>query len=134
MVKLGDVVQIPLPTGENAYGRIFQDASIGVYNFVSKSTPPLEDLEVLDYLFITGVFDTAIKSGEWKLIGNLQFPDEDSRWPPPKYIQDIIQPQKYRIYFKGNLTKADKSEIKGLEKQAMYKPAEIVAEIMSRHQ
>jgi hypothetical protein len=56
-IKLGDVFAIPLPNGKYAYGRVFDDAGFGVYEYIGESmvdTPKSED-----YQFNVGVYKHA---------------------------------------------------------------------------
>jgi hypothetical protein len=130
--RIGDIVAIPLPNGEFAYGKLHRDASIGIYDVVSDPLLPPTAVITKPFMFFSGIFDTAIKRGIWLKIGYEPFQDENSEWPPPAYIQDVIDPSKYRIYFKGQMTPAKQSEIHSLDKQTMRKPKQLVDEICRR--
>jgi len=124
--KLGDIVDIPLPNGSFAFGRLYNDASIGVYDLIALSSLSVDEISKYKIRFFSGVFDTYIKNGNWKIIGNIPFEKQDDSWPPAQYIQDIINPDKYSIYYKGEIIAASKEEISGLEQQIMRKPEELV--------
>ncbi len=124
--RLGDIVQIRLDQHKFTYGQLLNDASIGVFNIISDSVVSSEELEGLDKIFYSGVFDTSIVNGDWLVVGNIPFENEEESWAPPVYIQDIINPEKYRIYYRGEMRPATKEQIVGLEKQAMRKPRELL--------
>ncbi len=132
--KVGDIVAIPLPNGKYAFGKLHNDSSIGVYSVIAKSIPSIEEIEKHPIVMYSGVFDTDIVNGEWEIIGNKIFESEDKSWPPAQYIQDIINQEEYRIYYRGEMKPANKEEIAGLEEQAMRKPEQLVQEISKRFQ
>lgn len=130
--KIGDIVMIPVSNSLFVFGRLLKDASIAIYTFSSQKVVDVHELIGKEMLFDPGVFDTSITNGEWTIIGNIPFNNSDESWPSPKFIQDVIDPNKYRIYYKGVMTPATVKQVKGLEKQVMYKPDELVKEIKSR--
>ncbi len=125
--KLGDVVQIPLPNGLYAFGRIFNDAGLGIYKEVSEGSGTAPQSE--EYRFIVGFNGGAVESGDWPIIENRPFPDEHSAWPPPSYIRDTIS-GKYEIYHKGQISPSTVAECKGLEETAVWNANHIVDRIM----
>ena len=130
--KLGDIVAIPISKEKYAFGKIYKDASIGIYSLISDSEQPVSEITKHSIILYSGVFDTAISNGSWRILGNEPFAHESDSWPPAQYIDDIINPNKYKIYYKGEVNAATKAEIKGLEKQAMRKPEQLVTEINIR--
>jgi hypothetical protein len=130
--SIGDIVMIPVSDGLYVFGRLMQDASIAIYSFLSKGIVDVHQLVGKEVLFDPGVFDTNIANGQWKIIGSIPFSNADESWPTPKYIRDVINPNKYRIYCKGEMKPASEQEVEGLEKQVMYKPEELVDEIKRR--
>jgi len=130
--EVGDIVMIPVSDDLFVFGRLLQDASIAIYSFVSQGLVDVFQLESEEVLFDPGVFDTNIANGEWKIIGNIPFRDADDSWPTPKYIQDVINPNKYRVYYKGDMQPAKKQYVEGLEKQVVYRPEELIKEIKNR--
>ena len=54
--KPGTVVQIPLPDGKYAYGRVYDDAGLGVYRQVS-DLPGRPPIGSRDFQFIVGVYN-----------------------------------------------------------------------------
>src|SRR5688500_9770924 len=110
--KLGDVFQILLPDGRYAYGRVFRDASVGIYRMLSDAPncPPTDE----NYQFIVGLYRDLLESGKWPIIANRRFPDDAGGWPPPYCIRDPIS-GRFEIYHKGQTRKASEAECSGLE-------------------
>jgi len=125
--KVGDVVQIPLPDGTYAYGRIFKETALAVYKQRSKkpNTPPASE----DYQFVVGFNGGAVENGDWPVVEHRPFPDEESSWQPPKYIKDRIS-GKYEIYHKGQIRPATEEQCKGLESASVWNANHIIDRIM----
>ena len=49
--KVGQIVAIPLPDGRFAYGKVFNDFDIGVFDFVSDQMEPAERVVDNKFLF-----------------------------------------------------------------------------------
>ncbi|MCJ8340691.1 MAG: immunity 26/phosphotriesterase HocA family protein [Pseudomonadales bacterium] len=129
---IGDIVMIPIGGCLFVFGRLLRDASIAIYSFVSNEPVDVRQLAGENVLFDAGVFGTNIANGQWQIIGNIPFSDDDESWSSPQYIRDIINPSKYRIYYKGEMKPANEEDVSGLEKQVMYKPEGLVEEIKIR--
>lgn len=69
--KVGDIFQIPLPDGRFAYGKVFWDASVGIYRkvFDEPTEPPIRSR----FAFIVGLYDDILKSGVWPIVGHEPF-------------------------------------------------------------
>jgi len=80
--KVGQIVAIPLPDKRFAYGKVFNDFDVGVYDFLSDEIEPIERVVKNKILFYSAVTDRAIKSGAFTVIGEQPFPDEESAWAP----------------------------------------------------
>ena len=126
--KVGDVFQISLPNGRYAYGRIYRDASVGIYRKITDEprNPPIGSR---DFMFHVGMYDDIIKSGEFPIVGRDPFENSESEWPPPNFIKDQISGE-YSVYHKGEIRKASESECKGLEEAAVWDSHHIVDRIM----
>ncbi|KZN60871.1 Imm26 family immunity protein [Pseudoalteromonas luteoviolacea] len=131
--KIGDIVKVPVVDNLFVYGRILNDASIEIYNKVFDELVDVNELKGLGVLFDCGIFSTAIKNGEWEIIGHIPFENEEDSWPKPKFIQDIINREKFCIYYKGERVQASKDEIINMDEQAMYKPEQLVERIKQSH-
>lgn len=126
-IKLGDIYAIPLPNGKYAFGRIFRDAGIAIYKHLGDSIEDLPQTE--DYQFIVGVYEDVLKSGDWPVVDNRPFANEEEAWPPPNCIIDSISGG-YSIYYKGQITKSTKEECEGLEEAAVWDKHHIIDRIM----
>lgn len=117
-LKFGDVFEIPLPDGRYAYGRIYDDAGVGIYRQISSQAgnPPIGSR---DFRFHVGMYDQPIKKGQFKIVGYDPFSEDESSWPPPSCIIDPISGA-YSIYHMGEIRKATKEECEGLEETAVW--------------
>lgn len=124
----GDVFEIPLPNGKFAYGRVYDDAGVGIYRF-SSDTPNNPPLGLRDFLFHVGMYEDILSEGEWSIVGRDEYREGESRFPPPSYIKDPIT-NTYSIYHKGEIWPAAESEIRGLEETAVWDSHHITERIM----
>ncbi|WDQ31103.1 Imm26 family immunity protein [Paenibacillus marchantiae] len=85
---MGDLYAIPLPNGIFAFGRRFKDASIAIYNYMGNTLEDKPQQE--NYQFIVGVYDDVLKSGDWPVVENRPFVNEEEAWPPPACVIDQL--------------------------------------------
>ena len=125
--KVGDIFQIPLPDGRFAYGKVFRDASVGVYRktFTSPTKLPIKS----PFAFIVGLYDDILKSGMWPIVGHEPFESEEDEWPPPSCIKDIISGA-YSLYYKGEIRPSTEKECRGLEEAAVWDAPHVIDRIM----
>ncbi|NVJ58781.1 MAG: hypothetical protein HWE27_00235 [Gammaproteobacteria bacterium] len=123
--EIGDILCIPYGN-KFIYGRVKRDASIEVFNKVFDSKADLNSIPMNKVLLTSSVFFEDVESGRWSIIGNIPFESEESSWPPPMYIQDILNPSKYSIYYKGEKNKASKDEVENLEEAIIRRPWELL--------
>ena len=125
---VGTVVQIRLPDGRYAYGRVLKDAGIGIYSRVSDSPghPPIGDR---DYLFVVGVYDHALRPDKVANVGVDPSQDSEEDWPPPSYMKDRIS-GRYSIYHHGQIRPSTEDECRGIEKTAVWDLHHIIERIM----
>jgi hypothetical protein len=112
----GDVIQVMLPTGRYAYGRVLRDASVAFYRGTT-AEPGLPPIGSRDYQFVVGVYDDVPGSEGAPVVGHdsAQGPEDD--WPPPNSVRDPISGA-MRIYHHGHLRPATPEEAEGLEPAA----------------
>jgi hypothetical protein len=124
---VGDVFQIPLSNDRFAYGKVFRDASVGIYEKVFDSVQglPIES----SFAFIVGLYDDILKSGIWPIIGNEPFDSQEAEWPPANCVKDVISGA-YSIYHKGEIRPSTQEECEGLEAAAVWDSHHIVDRIM----
>lgn len=76
--KVGAIVAIPLPNQRYAFARVFKDNFFGVYSIVSKKIEKLDNIADKDIAFFQSATTSAVVSGQWPILGELPFPDEES--------------------------------------------------------
>lgn len=131
--KVGQIVAIPLPDGRFAYGKVFNDFDIGVYDFLSGQMEPIERVVDNKFLFYTAVTDRAIKSGAFSVIGEQPFPDEESAWAPA--MASGIFPDDpgvgiLHIAHKGDMWGASPDQAAGMDVRDFCQDPELFVEIV----
>jgi hypothetical protein len=124
----GTVIQIALPTGKFAYGRLYKDASIGVYKEIS-STPGQPPIGSRAFQFNVGAYDDVFTSTKSSIVGNDPFTRGEDPWPPPRCIVDSISGQ-YSIYHRGEIKSAFPEECQGMEIAAVWELEHIIDRIL----
>lgn len=127
--KTGDVIQIELPNGMYAYGRIYNEGVIGYYRGIS-SKPGEPPIGARDFVFHVGIYSDIIASGKTPIVGRDPFEDAESEWPPPMCIKDKISGG-YSLYHKGVITKSTEEECLGLEPVAAWDLHHVINRIMA---
>jgi len=132
--KLGMVVAVPLPDGRFAFGKVFKDTDLGVYDFVSKKMESLKAVTAHKIAFFQPVTDEPIKSGEWPILGEEPFPDEESSWGPPKVVgvfpEMEVDPSRLKISHKGTYRQATPKEAAGKDIELFCQRAELCVDII----
>jgi hypothetical protein len=122
---IGSIVKIPLSEGYHAYARTLDEASFAIYDL--KTNQDIMDLDHIiskPILFIIAVFKHAVTKGRWKNIGKVPL-EERLQKLPPKFIQDPLDPGKFRIYEFGTMRNATRDECQGLECAAVWEPEQV---------
>ncbi len=130
--KPGDILWIPLSDGTHCFGRMYRDSTVGVYLQRQSKLDPSVFAHAPD--LVAGVFTTAFKKSGWFVCAHHPFPDEEQSWAPPVYSRDVLDRSRVRIYHRGSLRQATEKEIVGLDRQLMFKPDQLAAEILRRLQ
>ena len=78
-LKLGDIYEIVLPNGKKAYGRLYKECTLAIYNSQYSSFVELPKKE--EYQFFVGVYQDLLQDGIWKIVGNRKFETEEDAWP-----------------------------------------------------
>jgi hypothetical protein len=120
-LKLGDVTAIPLSDGGFGYGRQFRDTALGVLEITSEQILPLKSVIGQSVAFFVSYCE-PIDHPDWIYVGKWKFNDEEEAWGPPQYIRDVVNPEIYRIYYRGKMRSATKQETEGLEKAVLLFP------------
>ena len=90
-LKLGDIAAIPLSNGWFGYGRRYHDAALGILKITSQQLLPLKSVLGQSIAFFVSYCE-PIDHPEWIYVGKWKFDDTNLAWGPPRYIQDIIDP------------------------------------------
>src|SRR6185437_14617343 len=127
--KPGTVVEIGLPNGKYAYGRVYDEAGIGIYRKVSEvaGQPPIGSR---DFQFIVGVYDDVLTSGQCRVVGQDPFGEDEDPWPPPRAIIDPIS-GKCSIYHHGKIRPAVTEECQNMEITAVWDLHHIIDRILN---
>ena len=132
--KLGAIVAVPLPGGQFAYAKVHQDLDFGVYDFVSNEIVPIAEVLKHEIAFFQAATDEPIKSGEWPIIGDETFPDEESAWGPPRAVVfppgAPLESADLKISHKDVLRRATAAEVKGLDFGTFAQESELLVRIL----
>lgn len=126
--KIRNVYAIPLPDGRYAYGRQYKEPMLGISKFKSDEIVKNPDFSEID--FIVGVYQDVLTCGDWPIVCNYPFENEEEAWGVPTYIQDMLKPDRFEIYYKGKIRKTTKKECIGLERCAVWDSNHIIDRIM----
>lgn len=102
--NVGDVIQIELPCGRYAYGRVLRDASVAFYRQTS-TRPGEAPIGSREYQFVVGVYDDLLKAEDWPIVGKDPSHNPDEDWPPPQRVTDPIT-KAVSVYHKGAIRPA----------------------------
>jgi hypothetical protein len=131
---LGSIVAIPLPDGRFAFAKIFKDQDLAVYDLVADKIESPDTVTKHKIAFFQGVTDAAIKSGDWPIIGEEPFPNEDAAWAPPRAAGILpgfdIDPVTLLISYKGSSRPATPEEVAGLDIELFYTQPEDFIEVV----
>jgi hypothetical protein len=122
------VVQIELPNGRYAYGRVYDEAGLGIYSQMTDE-PHKPPIGSRDFQFIVGVYNKVLTSGKWPTVGEDPFGEKEDPWPPPRCIIDSISGE-YSIYHHGKTRPASADECQHLEVTAVWDGDHIIDRIL----
>jgi len=129
-LKLGDIYEIPLPNGENAYGRLYKECTLAIYKKNGFSAS--ESSFVEDYQFFVTVYKDLLQDGVWKVVGHRPFPSEDEAWPPPRCVVDAIT-HKGSLYYRGQISPCSYEQCKDLEVVSVWDRHHLIDRLMGNH-
>lgn len=132
--RVGSIIAVPLPEGRFAFAKVFKDFDLGVYDYVADEVAPLTEVLTHKIAFFQAAGDAPIKSGEWPVIGEQLFPDEESAWGPPRASGVIpgykIDPMMLRIRHKDVARRATLEEAAGMDVETFSQRPELLVEIL----
>jgi hypothetical protein len=117
---VGDIVELPLPDGRYAYGRVLRDASVAVLISETSVIPPVG---TRDYECVVGVDEGDL--ARLAVVGHDPAIDEADEWPPPYSVTDPITGES-RIYHRGEIRPHQSADATGLEPAAVWSVEQIV--------
>lgn len=126
-LKLGDIYEIPLPNGKNAYGRLYKEYTLAIYNGRYLNVDELPEIE--DYQFFVGVYKDLLQDGVWRIVSNRKFDSSDDAWAPPQCVIDSIT-GKGALYYKGEIKPCSYEECKELEIVAAWDRNHLIDRLM----
>lgn len=111
-LKLGDIYEIELPNGKKAYGRLFKEYTLAIYDKLCNDVSELP--EENNYRFFVGVYKDLLQDGVWPIVSNRKFDSDEAAWPPPQCVVDAIT-EVGSLYYKGEIIPCGYEECKDLE-------------------
>lgn len=126
-LQLGDLYEIPLPSGKKAYGRLFRECTLAIYQ--GRYTDVSELPEDAEYDRFLCVYRDLLRDGVWRVVGSRPFRDGEDNWPPPKCVVDAIT-CRGSLYEKGIIRPCTYAECKDLEIAAVWDRNHLVDMLM----
>ena len=126
-LKLGDIYEIPLPNGKNAYGRLFKEGTLAIYDLFCDSVQELPQTE--QYRFFVPVYEDLLRDGKWKIVDSRKFNSDEEAWPPPFCAVDQMT-HIGSIYYKGQILPCKYDDCKDLEIAAVWDRHHLVDRLM----
>jgi hypothetical protein len=121
---VGDIVRIDLGDGFHAYARVLEEALFAFYDSRLSEELPVDRIVALPILFQIPVMDYAVRRARWVIVGSAPLEDGLSN-PRPRFMQDAIRKDEFRIYQSGRIRPATKQECIGLEREAVWDPTHV---------
>lgn len=122
--RVGDIVKIDLGDGFHSYARVLEEALFAFYDTRTREDLAIDEILRRRVLFIVSVMNHAVTRGRWRVVGGAPL-DEVLRSPPPRFMQDALDPDSFSIYEKGEIRPASKDECEGLEREAVWDPTHV---------
>ena len=126
-LKLGDIYEISLPNGKKAYGRLYKEYTLAIYEKICDDVTELPEEE--KYRFFAGVYKNLLQDGEWPVVANRKFASDEDSWAPPQCVVDAIT-KIGSLYFKGEIIPCSYEECKDLEIVAAWDRHHLIDRIM----
>jgi hypothetical protein len=84
--QVGDIFEIRLSNDQFAYGKVFRDSAVGIYEeiFSSRAEPPVKS----SFAFIVELDVEILRSGFWPIISSEALSSVEEEWPPPVSLKD----------------------------------------------
>lgn len=127
--KTGNIYGIPLPNGFYAFGRLLNDLNtLAVAKGREKDINSIPDFKDID--FCVAVYNDVLTDGEWPVLSNIPFKDDEDDNPPLQYMKDSVT-KAYKVYYPdGTIKEAHKEDCIGLERVAAWDRNHVVERLM----
>ena len=119
--QLGDIVEIPLPNGQYAYGRVYKEYTIGIYKgFYNSYDEVKPDVEYFRFL---GLYRSDLN--RLRTVEKKPFENEEEAWAPDQVVIDALT-KKGSLYHHGQIFPCTYEECKDLEIVAAWHTYHVV--------
>ena len=123
-IAIGDIVRIELDNDSHSYACVLPHASFAFYDYCGNEELPIEEIVRKPILFFAAVMARATKTGRWSKEGHCEL--DPHLAPPPKFIQDPLNPKSFSLYFNdGRIVPSSREECTGLERCSVWEPEHI---------
>ena len=129
-LKLGNIYEIELPNGRKAYGRLFKEYTLAIYDQICNDVSELS--EDNNYKFFVGVYKDLLQDGVWPIVAHRKFTSDEEAWPPPQCIVDAIT-RIGSLYYKGEIIPCSYEECKDLEVVSAWDRNHVIDRIMGNN-
>jgi hypothetical protein len=129
---VGAVVKIPFDGKWFTYGQILDDADVVIFDARTDCELSIDEITNQPIICRVAVSYHAITKGRWLKVGKYPIGKELKK-PIPKYIQDILQPDRFEIYFDGIIRPSTREECIGLERAAVWEPEHVEERIRDHY-
>src|SRR5262245_11440659 len=129
---VGAIVKIPLDGKWFTYGQILDDAEVAVFDARTDCELPMDEITSRAIICRVAVSYHAITKGRWLKVGKSPI-SEEIKVPMPKYIQDILKPDRFEIYCNGEIRQSTHEECIGLERAAVWEPEHVEERIRDHY-
>lgn len=119
--KLGDIIEIPLGKGMNAYARLHKEGALGIYNGKYESYGEMP--ENVGYFRFIMLYKSSLS--KLNVVDNIPFGNDEESWQPDKVVVDAIT-KKGRLYHHGEIFECTYEECKNLEICAIWELEHLV--------
>lgn len=119
--RIGDIIEIPLGSGENAYGRLYREGALGIYDGKYRNYKEIPR-DVGYFRFIT-LFRSDMS--KLNVVDHLPFDTDEESWQPDMVVVDAIT-KKGSLYHHGEIFDCSYEECKDLEICAVWELSHLV--------
>ncbi len=120
-IEPGAIVKIRIDDKTHTYARALSHPFVAIYDCrTEEDIDEIAEIISRPILFIVAVFDRAIRSGRWRIVGKVSS-KEDAIQVPDRFMQNVLNPNDCQIIdARGSLRNATPEECEGLEREAIW--------------